>query len=182
MTADDHNRRTTARLAAVQALYQLEQTGAGVETVVLEFRTHRLGGDIEGAALKEADDAFFEDTVRGVVRLQTRLDPFIQRRLAEGWALARLDATARAILRAGLYELTNRPDVPAGVVIDEYVEIAKAFFDGPETSFINGVLDAAASETRPDELVSRTAPDIRTASDIDRPQPLSRAGDEPRTG
>ncbi len=145
------NRRTMARLAAVQALYQMEKAQTGVDTVVLEFRAHRLGGDVDGVALQDADDAFFEDAVRGVVRMQERLDPYIERRLADGWRLSRLDATARAILRAGLYELSNRADVPAAVVIDEYVEIAKSFFDEKETRFINGVLDAAARELRADE-------------------------------
>ena len=144
------NRRSTARLAAVQALYQLEQTGIGVDTVVLEFKTHRLGGEIDGVALIDADDAYFEDTVRGVVRRQADLDPFIARKLAPGWKLSRLDATARAVLRAGLYELANRTDVPTSAVIDEYIEIAKSFFDAPEVSFINAVLDAAASELRKD--------------------------------
>lgn len=152
MSKADNPRRTVSRLGAVQALYQLDMTGAGVETVILEFRTTRLGGELEGVALHDADDAFFEDLVRGVVRLQARLDPFIQRKLAKNWTLARIDSTARAILRAGLFELTERADVPARVVIDEYVEIANAFFDGDEPAFINGVLDAAARDLRKEEV------------------------------
>ncbi|MEO0400029.1 MAG: transcription antitermination factor NusB [Pseudomonadota bacterium] len=145
------HRRTTARLAAVQALYQMERTGIGVDSVILEFKHHRLGGDIDGVLLHDADDAFFEDAVRGVVRTQTKLDPYLERNLAANWTLKRIDSTARAILRAGLYELTARPDVPANVVINEYVALAKAFFDSDETGFINGVLDKAARELRSEE-------------------------------
>lgn len=145
-------RRSAARLAAVQALYQLEITGTGVETVILEFLTTRLGGDIEGAMLHDADAEFFAEVVRGVVRLQSKLDPFIHRKLAKGWKLERIDSTARAILRAGLYELTERADVPARVVIDEYIEIAHAFFDGDEPGFVNGVLDSAGRDLRADEV------------------------------
>ncbi len=152
MTRAANPRRSNARLAAVQALYQLEQAAAGVDTVVLEFKAHRIGSDLDGALLLDADDVYFEDVVRGVVRRQDRLDPFIQSQLKTGWTLARIDATARAILRAGLYELADRVDTPARVVIDEYVEIAKAFFDETEIGFINGVLDAAAQPLRADEL------------------------------
>ncbi|RZO66719.1 MAG: transcription antitermination factor NusB [Parvularculaceae bacterium] len=148
------NRRTTARLAAVQALYQMEQTGVGVDTVVLEFKTHRLGSDIEGVVIQDADTVFFEDTVRGVVRGQAKLDPYLERRLAKGWSLGRLNATARGMLRAGLYEIANRADVPVRVVIDEYVEIARSFFDEKEVGFINGVLDASAHDLRSDELTN----------------------------
>lgn len=155
MSKSDANKRTTARLAVVQALYQLEHSQTGVNTVVLEFRTHRLGGELEGETLLDADDAFFEDLIRGVVRLQNKLDPFISRKLAKGWTLARIDATARAILRAGLFELTERADIPAKVIIDEYVELAKSFFDDGEVNFINAVLDSAAHDLRKDELAAR---------------------------
>jgi N utilization substance protein B len=139
--------RSTARLAAVQALYQMEQSGAGVERVIAEFIDHRLGHPIEGADLHEADAAFFADVVRGVVDAQRRID----RHLAQNWTLGRLDATARAILRAGAYELIRRADVPASAAIVEYVEIAKAFFEGEEPRFVNAVLDALAREARPPE-------------------------------
>ena len=140
--------RSVARLAAVQALYQMEVSGAGVEAVVREFSDHRFGGDIEGAALAEADEAFFADVVRGVVAHQADIDQAIAKRLAAGWRLERIDATLRAILRAGAFELTRRADVPVEVVIDEYVEIAKSFFEGPESGFINGALDAIARDAR----------------------------------
>ncbi len=146
--------RSAARLAAVQALYQMEASGAGVETVIAEFRAHRLGGDIEGEALIDADDAFFAALVRGAVAAQPRIDPYIGAKLAKGWTLGRIDATARAILRSALYELTDRADVPFRVVIDEYLDIANAFFEGDQPQFINAVLDAAARETRSDEFAA----------------------------
>lgn len=143
--------RSVSRLAAVQALYQMEVSGAGVDAVVREFSEHRFDRaveDAEGAQLAQADETFFEDLVKGVVAKQATIDPAIVRRLASGWKLERLDATARAVLRAGAYELINRPDVPTEVVIDEYVEIAKSFFEGPEAGFINGALDAIARDAR----------------------------------
>lgn len=155
MSEHENRARTLARLAAVQALYQMEATGAGVEAVIAEFSAHRLGGDIEGAAIHDADAEFFADVVRGVVETQRRIDPLIERHLAEKWTLSRIESTARAILRAGMFELMRRTDVPYRVVIDEYVELANAFFDGPEPQFVNAVLDAAAREARGDEVGER---------------------------
>jgi len=140
--------RSVARLAAVQALYQMETGGAGVETVIREFCDHRFDRDLEGETLAQADETFFAALVRGVVADQALVDPAITRRLATGWRLERIDATARSILRAGAYELISRGDVPAEVVIDEYVEIAKSFFEGPEPGFINAALDAIARDER----------------------------------
>lgn len=145
--------RSVARLAAVQALYQMELAGAGVDAVVREFADHRFGGDVEGGAaaeapLAEADEAFFAAVVRGVVADQAAIDRAIVRRLAQNWKLDRLDATVRAILRAGAYELIHRPDVPVEVAIDEYVDLAKAFFDPTEAGFINAALDAIAGDVR----------------------------------
>lgn len=154
MRQPENRKRAAARLAAVQALYQMETAGTGVESVILEFNAHRLGGDIEGVPIHGADAEFFAEVARGVIENQRRIDPFIDKNLAKNWALARLDATARAILRAATYELIKRPDVPVAVVINEYVEIAKAFFEGDEPSFINGVLDSAAKTARPDEVRS----------------------------
>jgi N utilization substance protein B len=150
MTAPVRGRqaRSVARLAAIQALYQMETGGAGVDAVVQEFSDHRFGADIEGEALAEADEAFFGEVVRGVVGGQMAIDQAIAKRLAVGWRLERIDATLRAILRAGAFELLERPDVPTEVAIDEYVEIAKSFFEGPEPSFINAALDAIARDER----------------------------------
>ncbi len=144
--------RSAARLAAVQALYQMETRGQGVEAVIREFQEHRLGGELEGFQLQNADAAFFSDILRGAIETQERLDPYLQRHLAEGWTLKRIDSIARAILRAGLYEMVRRADVPFKVIIDEYLDIAHAFFDGDEPKFINGVLDRAARDARKDEM------------------------------
>ena len=140
--------RSVARLAAVQALYQMETAGAGVEAVIREFADHRFDRDFEGETLAHADEAFFGDLVRGVVAEQAEVDQAVSRRLASGWKLERIDATARSILRAGAYELMRRADVPAEVAIDEYVEIAKSFFQGAEPGFINAALDAIARDER----------------------------------
>ena len=146
--APSHQARTVARLAAVQALYQMETGGAGVESVIREFTDHRFGADIEGEEMAQADEVFFAELVRGVVEEQAAIDRAIANRLAEGWRLERIDATLRAILRAGAYELTLRADVPTEVAINEYVEIAKSFFEGPEPGVANGVLDGIARDVR----------------------------------
>jgi N utilization substance protein B len=140
--------RSVARLAAVQALYQMEAASAGAEAVIREFVEHRFDRDIEGVTLASADEAFFADLVRGVVDRQREVDAAIVKRLAQGWRLERLDATVRAILRAGCFELSCRQDVPVEVVIDEYVEVAKSFFEGAEPGFVNGALDAVAQDVR----------------------------------
>ena len=148
MSKAGHQQRSVARLAAVQALYQMEAGGAGVEAVVREFLDHRFGGDIEGEHLAEADEAFFSELMRGMVTHQAAVDQAIAKRLAANWRLERIDATLRAILRAGGYELVYRPDVPTEVAIDEYVEIAKSFFEGPEPGFVNAALDGIARDHR----------------------------------
>ena len=143
-----HQARSVARLAAVQALYQMEVSGAGAEAVVREFVDHRFDADMEGERLAPADEAYFRDIVRGAVDQQSKIDKAIARRLAQNWRLERIDATLRAILRAGAFELIARPDAPIEVVINEYVEITKSFFDGPEPGFVNGALDAIAKDER----------------------------------
>ncbi|HTI67384.1 MAG TPA: transcription antitermination factor NusB [Caulobacteraceae bacterium] len=145
--------RSVARLAAIQALYQMEVGGAGVDAVVREFSDHRFGADLEAETeganpMAEADEAFFAEIVRGVVADQAAIDRSIVKRLAQNWKLERLDATVRAILRAGAWELAARADVPVEVVIDEYVDLAKAFFDPTEAGFINAALDAIAGDVR----------------------------------
>jgi len=149
MTAAPRQARSVARLAAVQALYQMEAAGAGVEAVIREFTEHRFDRDIDGSTLASADEAFFADLVRGVVASQGEIDRAVVKRLAQNWRLERLDATVRAILRAGAFELAHRADVPTEVVIDEYVELAKSFFEGPEPGFVNGALDGVAQDVRP---------------------------------
>jgi len=144
--------RRAARLAAVQALYQMEISGRGAADVIAEFRDHRFGHEGEGSDFVEADEAFFEALVAGVVNRQATVDLAINALLADGWRLERLDATVRAILRAGGYELFEKTDVPARVVIDEYVDVAHAFFEGSEPKFVNAALDKCARQARPGEL------------------------------
>ena len=139
--------RSVARLAAVQALYQMEVAGAGVEAVVREFGDHRFGRKTEGG-LGDADEPFFAAIVRGVVAEQTPLDAAIRKRLAVNWKLERLDATLRALLRSAAFELRSRGDVPTEVVIDEYVELAKSFVDAREVAFVNAALDGVARDLR----------------------------------
>jgi N utilization substance protein B len=148
MSSPVRQARSVARLAAVQALYQMEVSSAGAEAVIREFAEHRFDRDQEDMTLAAADEAFFADLVRGVVGRQTDVDAAVARHLAQGWRLERIDATVRAILRAGTYELAHREDVPTEVVIDEYVELAKSFFEGPEPGFVNGALDAVAQDVR----------------------------------
>ena len=148
MTKSGRQARSVARLAAVQALYQMEVSGVGAEAVVREFTDHRFDRDIEDVRLAEADESFFAQLVKGVVAEQAAIDHAIVRRLAANWRLDRIDATVRAILRAGAFELMRLPDVPTEVAIDEYVEIAKSFFNGAEPGFVNGALDGIARDER----------------------------------
>lgn len=142
------NQRGAARLAAVQALYQMELSGTGVLEIVSEYENFRLGQELDGDQYLKADPSWFRSIVSGVVRDQRVLDPLIADSLVEDWPLSRLDATLRAILRAGVYELRERKDVPAPVIITEYVEIANAFFSEEEPKLVNAVLDSVARKIR----------------------------------
>jgi N utilization substance protein B len=146
------NAKSAARLGAVQALYQMDMSQTPLETVIEEFAHHRLGHEIEGDQFHQADEPHFNDVVRGVVREQVSIDQKIHGALAEGWALARIDSTMRAILRSGVYELQRCKDVPVKVVINEYVEVARAFFEGDEPGVVNGVMDKLGHSLRPDEF------------------------------
>ncbi|HWW46491.1 MAG TPA: transcription antitermination factor NusB [Xanthobacteraceae bacterium] len=146
------NRRGAARLAAVQALYQMDIAGAGINDIFAEFESHWLGNEVEGDVYLPAEQAFFRDVVSGVVRDQAKLDPLIDSALQQGWPLARIDAIVRAVMRAGAYELQNRKDVPGRVVVSEYVDVANAFVDGSETGMVNAVLDQIARRFRADEF------------------------------
>ncbi len=146
-------RRSVARLAAVQALYQLElNPEIEPESVVREFARHHFGQEIDHDQLGEADPQFFSDIVRGAAADRERLDSDISASLVEDWPLARLDAVLRAILRAGVYELVHRHDVPARVSISEYTAVAYAFFDGKEPGLANGVLDRLGRTLRAAEM------------------------------
>lgn len=152
--------RSEARIAAVQALYQMDLAGTDVAEVIEEFTEHRFQatpatpaeGEEAEASLGEADATFFSEILHGVVRLQREIDPLVDQQLASGWRLTRVDSILRAILRAGLYELMERNDVPARVVINEYINVAHAFFNEDEPRVVNGVLDKMARSIRTSEF------------------------------
>ncbi len=146
------NKRGSARLAAVQSLYQMEIGGTELADVIAEFESFRLGREIDGDTYREADPAFFREIVAGVVAYQRDIDPRVHDTLAEGWPLRRIDVTLREILRAGTFELMKRKDIPARVVIAEYVDVAKAFFVEDEPKIVNGVLDKLARGLRAAEF------------------------------
>lgn len=146
------NRRGASRLGAVQALYQMDIAGTGINDIFSEFESHWLGGEVEGEKYLPAEAAFFRDIVGGVVRDQAALDPMVDEILAKDWPLKRIDAILRAILRAGVFELLNRKDVPARVVVSEYVDVANAFVEREETGLINAVLDQIAHQVRAAEF------------------------------
>jgi N utilization substance protein B len=145
--------RSAARLAAVQALYQQHMEGTALARLLDEFHQHRLGRTIDDEEFDEAEYAeaevpFFDDVVRGVDARRDEIDAAVASKLAAGWSLARLDKAMLQVLRAATYELLARADVPAPVVINEYVEVAKAFFDDRQAKFVNGILDAVAKDAR----------------------------------
>lgn len=146
------NRRGTARLAAVQALYQMDIAGTPLNDILAEFESLWLGQEVEGSQYLPAEAAFFREVVTGCVREQRRLDPMIDVALEGGWPLKRIDTVLRAVLRAGAYELDHRRDVPARVVVSEYVDVAHAFLDGEETGMVNAVLDLLARQLRAAEF------------------------------
>jgi N utilization substance protein B len=156
--------RNAARLAAVQALYQMEIGGKGVIDALAEFEAFWMGREVEGVQFGEAESAFFRDILAGTVREQGRIDRTIDEALAAGWPLTRIEAVLRAILRAGTYELLYRRDVPARAAISEYVEIAHGFYGEDEPGLVNGVLDGIARRERSDEMKSRERSTARKGS------------------
>jgi N utilization substance protein B len=150
--------RSAARLAALQALYQLEITAGLPQDVIEEFIAHRFNHDAETGLGIEHDEAFFADLVHGVLKHQIEIDRSLARSLAAGWTLTRIDSILRALLRAASYELVARRDVPVKVVLDEYVDLARDFFDGDEPGFVNAVLDRLAHRKRAAEF-GETPPD-----------------------
>ena len=150
--------RTAARLAAVQALYQMEVAQKGLNEILAEFETHWIGQEIEGEQYKSAEVAFFRDILEGVLGDQVNIDRVTDETLQKSWPLKRIEAVLRAILRAGTYEMLHRGDVPARVVITEYADLAGAFFDREEVGLVNGVLDGLAHRLRADEFEHRPTP------------------------
>src|SRR4051812_45118614 len=146
------NKRGAARLAAVQALYQMDLAGTGLNEILAEFESHWIGREVEGDQYLPAEAAFFRDIVGGVVREQRKLDPLIDSILEQSWPLKRIEAILRAVLRAGAYELDHRRDVPARVVVSEYVDVANAFVERDETGMANAVLEQLARNLRAGEF------------------------------
>lgn len=154
--------RTVSRMAAVQALYQMDLAGTDVTDVIAQFMrvdvapTEGEGGVAEEQEtlvdLEGADVTFFAEIVKGVVRRQREIDPLVDQQLRTGWRLVRVDSILRAILRGGVFELLERSDVPARVTINEYINIAKAFFEADEPKVVNGVLDRIAHKVRAKEF------------------------------
>ncbi|GLK71637.1 transcription antitermination factor NusB [Ancylobacter dichloromethanicus] len=142
-------RKSAARLNAVQALYQMDLAATPLTEILAQFESHWIGREIEGDEIAAADLNLFRDIVGGVVREQRGVDTLLDAALVNGWPLKRIEAVLRAILRAGTYELSARPDVPARVVIAEYVNVAAAFLEREETGMVNAVLDGIAREKRP---------------------------------
>lgn len=141
-------RRSSSRLAAVQALYQIEIGELSAQSVSDEFVRHRLGKIIDDDQFNSADSDFFSDIVIGVEKRSHEIDDFIKSSLSDDWTMDRIESVARAILRAGTYEIIARPDVPTSVIINEYVDVAKAFFEDSTPPFVNGVLDKLAKKIR----------------------------------
>ena len=141
-------KKAAARLGAVQALYQMDIVGSGLADVLAEFESHWLGGTIEGQTYNEADAGLFREIVSGVLKDQYAIDRAIDATLIQGWPLKRVEALLRAVLRAGQWEIVNRPKTPAKVLIKEYVDVAGAFFDVEECGMVSGVLNTLAREAR----------------------------------
>jgi N utilization substance protein B len=147
--------RSRARLAAVQALYQMDLAETDLSAVLEEFSANPLVDDAEADGIGKPDVDHLTRVLKGVVARQREIDPLIDQQLATGWRLVRIDSIVRAILRAASFELMQMPDVPVRVVISEYVEVANAFFEGDEPKVVNGVLDQLARKLRPGELPER---------------------------
>jgi N utilization substance protein B len=152
--ADARRRRSAARLAAVQALYQQSMAGTPPARLLNEFHDHRLGepleadADTEGGDLAQADRAFFDDLVAGSLARRDELDALVTRFLGPGWTLQRLDRLMLQILRCGAFELVARPDVPRAAVVSEYVDVAHAFYPRAEVGFVNALLDRLGTSVR----------------------------------
>lgn len=145
-------RRSAARLASVQALYQMDIASTDIKDIVQEFTLYRFNREEEDEDNVKPDTTFFAELLQGVVRRQREIDPVVDEQLAAGWRLVRIDSILRAILRAALFELMERPDVPVKVVISEYIDVAHAFFHEDEPRVVNAILHNLAERYRPGEM------------------------------
>jgi N utilization substance protein B len=152
---DQRNARSAARLAAVQGLYQMDMAGTDLNVVIRDLNANpnleTADGEVPAEPMR-VDATFMAELLRGVVECQREIDPMIDGQLAAGWRLARVDSILRAILRSGVFELLRRDEVPARVVINEYIDIAHAFLGDDEPRVVNGVLDKLARRLRPAEF------------------------------
>ena len=149
------NPRSGARLAVVQALYEMDISGKGVLDALAEFEAHWIGREVDGIVHPQADAPFFRDLLRGVVEEQRAIDPQLDDALSQGWPLRRIETVLRAILRAGAYELMFRPDVPARAAISQYVDVTHSFYSADEPGLVNAVLDRLARQVRPAEVADK---------------------------
>jgi N utilization substance protein B len=154
-TSRPANQRGAARLAAVQALYGMDVGRQSLEDTLSQYSALHLGREIEGEEYLPGDSDFFRQVVSGVIRAQIEIDPLIDNALTASWPITRIDATLRAILRAGGFELLRRKDIPPGVVITEYVDIARAFYEDDAPAMVNGVLDAIARKVNPEAFAPK---------------------------
>jgi transcription antitermination protein NusB len=157
-TPDDKRRsvepskRHAARIAAVQAIYQIDATGMPADRVMAEFLKHRISSPEARSSYGDADPEFFSELVRGLSDERPKIDRAIEEALADGWTAERIDRVLHAILRCGAFEIVCRADIPPKVAINEYVAVARAFFEGDEPGFVNGVLDTIGRKTRAAEM------------------------------
>jgi N utilization substance protein B len=180
-------KQSAARLAAVQALYQAELTGAAVDAVLVEFVAHRLDEEVDGVSLAAADRGLLELLVHGVGKERDELDDMLAAVLDEDWPVERLETLLQILLRVGALELTRRPEAPVRVVVSEYVDLAGAFFGGKEPGLVNGVLDRLARALRPDAFDAPDAlldvpPDAPPDAPPDTPPDAPTNGEEPECG
>lgn len=151
MKSDNHNKKSSARLFAVQILFEMEINGKKINSILERLTDEYL---IEISRLnktEKADKSHLIKILKGVIKNQKDIDLNINDNLI-GWSLSRIDSVSRAILRSALYELRECNDIPVKVVINEYIEISKSFFEGDEPNFINGILDKISKIYRPNEF------------------------------
>jgi N utilization substance protein B len=149
------NQRGAARRAAVQALYPMDVGRQTLEDTLSQFSAIHVGREVEGEEYLPADADFFRQIVTGVIKAQLQIDPAVDNALVDGWPMPRIDATLRAILRAATFELLRRRDIPARVVITEYVDVAKAFYEDDAPKMVNAVLDGVARAAGRDDEAAR---------------------------
>lgn len=147
-TIKQANKRGAARLAAVQAAYQLEIVETSAAEVIEEYVLHHLNKEIDGHQYCKADLQWFRRIVLGVIEQQTTIDPILNQYLPPNWALSRIDSLLRAILRAAVWELKNCKEIDSAIIINEYMDITKAFYDGKELALVNAILNNIVTSSK----------------------------------